>query len=84
METAEIERIGFSQRMRYAIRAFMHIIMNRPIICYFDDSEIYARTNPFYMKAASEALAEVAEVQIVEEAMQNIKNLIDIPDYRKN
>lgn len=84
IEQEDIEQIGFYSRASYAIRAFMHIIMNRPIICYFDDSTIYARTNPFYMKAASEALSEVADAQIAEELTQSIKNLMDIPDYRQN
>lgn len=84
IQETDIESVSFSERMRYAIRAFMHIVLNRPLICYFDDSTIYARTNVFYMKAAAEALADAADAQIAQEIMQDVNELIGIPKYRRN
>lgn len=84
IDSEEIEKVSFKDRLMYGLRALFHMVMNRPIICYFDDSTIYARTNPFYLQAASQALAEVAEAQIAEEIMLNMKNLIDIPTHRQN
>lgn len=84
MSENEIEVVGFKERLAFAAKAAWHIILNRPIICYFDDSQIYARTNPFYMKAAAELLSEVADDQIADEIVQNVKNLVEIPAHRKN
>lgn len=84
IQEQDIEEITFRERMGYAVRAFMHIVFNRPLICYFDDSTIYARTNVFYMKAAAEALSEAADAQMAQEIMQDINNLIGIPIHRQN
>lgn len=80
----EIEYVGWKERITFAFRAAWHIILNRPIICYFDDSQIYARTNPFYLRAAAGRLSDLSEAQIAEEIMDSVRNLFEIPDHRKN
>lgn len=84
MSENEIEVIGFGERLMFAVKAAWHIILNRPIICYFDDAQIYARTNPFYMKAAAQLLDELADDQIADEIVESVKNLVEIPAHRRN
>lgn len=84
IQEQEIEAVSFKDRIRYGLKALMHILLNRPIICYFDDSTIYARANPFYLQAAAEVLSDVAEQQIAEEIVENFNNLINIPAHRQN
>jgi hypothetical protein len=80
----DIDPVGFRERITYAFKAFWHVLLNRPIICYFDDSIIYARTNPYYMKAAADKLSAVADMQITEEIMDSVRNLVEIPKHRQN
>lgn len=84
MESNEIEASGFVDRLRYAWRATFCIIVNRPIICYFDDGEIYARTNPYYLKAAASQINEIADAQFAEHFADRIQDFLTIGPERRN
>lgn len=84
MENHEIESSGFKDRLRYALRATFCIIVNRPIICYFDDGEIYARTNPYYMRAAATQINEIAEAQLADYFAEKMTDFLKITPERRN
>ena len=39
----EVFEVGFWSRVRYACKAFVSVLFNRPIVVYYDDEEMYAR-----------------------------------------
>lgn len=79
-----IEEITFKERLQFGLRALWHMVTNRPIVCYFDDNVIYAKSNPFYLKAVSEQLSQVADEQLAEDAIANFRNLLEVPQHRQN
>ena len=84
MELDEITQIKVWGRIRHALKAAWHILANRPIICVFDDASIFARSNPAYMHVAAQALAEAAEQVTAEQILDGFRELVEIPDHRKN
>lgn len=80
----EIAEVSFAERLRFGLRAFWHMVINRPIICHFDDNVIYAKSNPFYLKAVAERLDAIADEQIAEEAVASFRNLLEVSKHRQN
>jgi hypothetical protein len=71
-------------KFKYAIKAAWSVMINRPIIVYFDDGTMYCRSNPFYLQAAAKNLNEIAEEQINRQITDQINNLLEIPKVRRN
>jgi hypothetical protein len=84
IEEEEILEVGFLERLRFGLRAAWHMVTNRPIVCYFDDNVVYAKSNPFYLKAVANRLDEIANEQLAEDAVANFRNLLDLPQHRQN
>jgi hypothetical protein len=84
IEEEEILEVSFLERLRFGVRAAWHMVTNRPIVCYFDDNVIYAKTNPFYLKAVASRLDELANDQIAEDAIASFRNLLEVPQHRNN
>lgn len=84
MKELEIEPSGFKERLRYAFHAAFCILVNRPIICCFDDGEIYARTNPSFMRAAASQINEIAEAQIADYFAEKLTDFLKITPERRN
>lgn len=84
MSLSDVKHIAFVGRIKHAFKAFYDIITNRPIICVFSDSSIFARSTPAYMKVAACALDEAADTVVAEEILDGFRELIEIPEHRNN
>lgn len=73
------------ERIKFAFSAFVAVLLNRPIIICIGEGTIYARSNPYYMRAFSKMMADACEYQDLSELEARIKKVLtEIPDERKN
>lgn len=84
MSLAEVQHIKAFGRIQNAIKAAWYILTNKAIICIYQDSSIFARSNPMFMHLASKALETAANTVIAEETLDAYKELMDIPEHRNN
>ncbi len=81
----EIYEVGFWGRVRYAFKAWWHIMALRPTFIAFDDEEMYARTNVQMLAQMTAVLMDMTEQAVVGiEAEEWLENLIKNTENRKN
>lgn len=81
----EVFEVGFWGKVRFAIKAAMSIVFNRPIVVYYDDEEMYARSNFMMMARMSAQMVQVCEyIADNHDTMQIGLDSLAYTDERKN
>jgi hypothetical protein len=81
----EVFEVGFWSRVRYSLKAFFSVLFNRPIVVYYDDEEMYARSNFMIMAQMATNMVQICEY--IAEEHDTMKISLDSLSYseeRKN
>lgn len=81
----EVFEVGFWGKLRFAFKAFFGVILNRPIVVYYDDEEMYARSNFMLMAKMTSHMVQVCEyIADNHDTMQIGFDSLSYTDERKN
>lgn len=59
--STEVIQVGFWGRLRFAFKAFTSIVFLRPIVAYYDDEQLYARSNFILMAKMTATMVSLCE-----------------------
>lgn len=59
--STEVVQVEFWGRLRFAIKAFFAILFLRPIVAYYDDEQMYARSNFMLMAKMTATMVSLCE-----------------------
>lgn len=71
-------------RITFAVKLFMYVLRNKPLVACLNEGMIYARSNPYYLRVYASMLADLAEHHEMIDLESQIRRLLIQEEARKN